>query len=333
MSEDATVGPFASAGDGRICQRCGHSLSGGADFCRSCGARYEESPTERLAAPPPAPPPAAPTVGAGLAGPRRRRASGPFIFLVGAIVLAGAGIAAALLLSGNDSSSTKTDFTRSNGVNAAGGGSSTSAPLASGSIEAGRYVQAGSFKFVADADKERRRLAAAGIDVDVVTSNSAQELYPGFQVLLGGPLQSSSEEAALLKSLHRNGVPSAFARPLSPAPPHAQLGDGTWTGKLEESSSSRPKLDRTLPLTFVTSEGGKKGTLIFLDINCVGDVQIEASSDPTLRFERSAGCFSGTWEVRPMGRRLMLTFLPPDSDVIVLGELHPARGRPRPTDY
>ncbi|MGE5281995.1 MAG: SPOR domain-containing protein [Chloroflexota bacterium] len=264
----------------------------------------------------------APAVGAGPAGPRRPRTSGPIIFLVGAIVLAAAGIAAALLLSGNDSSSTRTDLTRSNGVSAARGGSSTSAPLASGSIEAGRYVQAGSFKFVADADKERRRLAAAGIDVDVVTSNSAQELYPGFQVLLGGPLQSGSEEAALLKSLHRNGVPSAFARPLTPAPPHAQLGDGTWTGKLEESSSSRPKLDRTLPLTFVTSEGGKKGLLIFLDINCVAEVQTEPSTGPVLRFRRSSGCFAGSWTIRPSNGKLMLTFLPPDSDLIVLGELH-----------
>jgi SPOR domain len=322
MTEDATAGAATPAGDGRVCQGCGHSLSGGADFCRRCGTRYEEPPTERLAAPPPAPPPAAPTGGAGPEGAKRPRASGPLIFLAGAIVLAAAAVAAALLLTGNDSSSTTTVLTPGNGASTAGGSSSTSAPLASGSIEAGRYVQAGSFKFAPDAEKERRRLAGAGIDVDVVPSDSAQELYPGFQVLLGGPLQSGSEESALLKSLHRNGVPSAFARPLTPAPAHARLGDGTWTGKLEESSSSRPKLDRTLPLTFVTSEGGKKGMLIFLDISCVAEVEAEPSSGPILKFRRSAGCFSGSWQVRPAGRKLMLAFLPPDSDVIVLGELH-----------
>jgi hypothetical protein len=41
-----------------------------------------------------------------------------------------------------------------------------------------------------------------------------------------------------------------------------------------------------------------------------------------LKFGRTGGCFSGTWLVRPAGRKLMLSFLPPDSDVIVLGELH-----------
>lgn len=57
MSEDATVGPAAPAGGGRVCQLCGRSLLGGADFCRSCGARYEEPPTERVADLPPAPQP------------------------------------------------------------------------------------------------------------------------------------------------------------------------------------------------------------------------------------------------------------------------------------
>jgi hypothetical protein len=215
--------------------------------------------------------------------------------------------------------------TRSGGTSESGSASAATATLQSGSIEAGRYVQAGSFKFAADAGKERRRLAAAGIDVNVVPSEEAQELYPGFEVLLGGPLQSGSEEAALLKGLHDNGVPSAFARPLTPAPPappYNKLARGTWTGKLEESSTSHPKLDRSLPVTFVTSANGEEGTLVFLDINCVAELQAEPSAGPSLKFERSSGCFAGSWQVRPAGGELMLTFLPPDSDLIVLGELH-----------
>jgi hypothetical protein len=237
-------------------------------------------------------------------------------------LVAGGGIAAALLLSGNGGTSpTTTVVTRGGAAGEVEGGPVAEAAT-SGSIEAGRYVQAGSFKFARDAEKERRRLAAAGVDVKVVSSDSAQELYPGFQVLLGGPLRSGSEGALLLKSLRRNGVPSAFARPLTPAPPHGKLGDGTWTGKLEESSTSHPRLDRTLPVTFVTSEGGKEGLLIFLDINCIAELRAEPSPRPILRFERSAGCFAGSWQVRPAGRKLMLAFLPQGSDVIVLGELH-----------
>ncbi len=240
-------------------------------------------------------------------------------------MLAAAGIAAALLLSGPGGPSSTTVVTRSSGASGSGGASVTAAALPAGSIEAGRYAQAGSFKFAADAEEEGRRLADAGVDVDVVPSEEAQELYLGFQVLLIGPLHSGAEETALLKSLHRNGVPSAFARyltPALPAPPYSKLARGTWTGKLEESSSSHPKLDRTLPVTFVTSANGREGTLIFLDIDCVAELEAEPSAGPTLRFGRSSGCFAGSWRARPSGDKLMLTLLPPESDLIVLGELH-----------
>jgi hypothetical protein len=308
MSEGPTGGPAAPAVGGRVCQSCGQSLTAAAAFCRNCGARHEA--------------PAAAPLPDDRTARRFRKPSGAIVFLAFAIVLAAGGIAAALLLGGDSGSSpTTTVLTQSGPAGDPEGRPAAEAPI-SGSIEAGRYVQAGSFRFAADAENERRRLAAAGIEVDVVPSDSAQELYPGFQVLLGGPLQSGSEEALLLKRLHRNGVPSAFARPLTPAPPDAKLGDGTWTGKLEESSSSRPNLDRNLPLTFVTSEGGEKGMLIFLDINCVAELHAEPTSGPVLKFGRSAGCFSGSWQVRPMGRKLMLAFLPPGSDMIVLGELH-----------
>jgi hypothetical protein len=322
MSGGATVNPAMPTSGGRICQQCGQPLAVGAAFCRSCGARYEEPPAEQPTLPPLAPPPVTPTVADEATG--GRRPSGALVFLAIAIVLAMSGVATALLLSGNSGSSTTTVITRSGRASDSAGASAAAATLPSGSIEAGRYVQAGSFKFTADAEKERRRLASAGVDVVVVPSEEAQELYPGFQVLLGGPLHSDSEEAILLKRLHRNGVPSAFARPLMPAlpaPPYSKLARGTWTGKLEESSTSHPKLDRTLPVTFVTSANGKEGTLIFLDINCIAELQAEQSAGPALRFGRSSGCFAGSWRVRPSDGKLMLTLLPPDSDLIVLGEL------------
>ena len=229
MSEGPGADTAAARGGSRACPQCGQALAPSAAFCRNCGARYEESTIERIATPSP---PTAPSTEAGTAR-RRRGPSGAVVFLAVATVLAAGGIAAALLLSDNGgSSSTTTVVTQSNGTagEVEGGSAEASAP---GSIEAGRYVQAGSFKFVADAERERRRLATAGVSVEVVPSEEAQELYPGFEVLLGGPLRSGSEEALLLKRLHRNGVPSAFARPLTPAPPHGKLrgGDSTASSK------------------------------------------------------------------------------------------------------
>lgn len=294
----------------------------GAAFCRNCGARYEDPANEQIATPPPTVAPS--DVGGSADG--RGRPSGALIFLGVATILAAAAIAAAFLVSGNDSASTTTVVTQSGETSEPEGNPVAPAPAPGGSIEAGRYVQAGSFKFAADAEKERQRLAADGVDVYVVPSEGAQELYPGFQVLLGGPLHSGSEEADLLKQLHRNGVPSAFARPLTPAHAAAsntKLARGSWSGQLQESSTANPKLDRTLPVTFVTSPDGKEGRLVFLDIDCVAELQAEPGVGPTLKFERSSGCFAGTWQVRPSQGKLMLTYLPPDSDLIVLGEMHP----------
>ena len=239
MSEGAAVDRTASGG--RVCRRCGHSLPESASFCRNCGARYEKPPATQSAVARPAPPPLAPT-GDGDHVPARRRPSGPLVFLAVAIMLTVAGIAAALLLSGSGASSTTTVLTSGGGSSRSGGSSPTGITPA-GSIEAGRYVQAGTFKFAADAEKERRRLADAGIDVEVVPSEEAQELYPGFQVLLGGPLRTGSAERSLLKKLHHDGVPSAFARPLTPAraaPPYSKLARGTWKGKLKRAAPAAP---------------------------------------------------------------------------------------------
>jgi hypothetical protein len=327
MTEGAAGEPSGPVGGGRTCPRCGNSVAASAAFCRSCGARYEEPPPERAAPAPPDPPPVALPPSGGEPVGAHRRPSGAILFLATAIVFAAAGITAAILLSGNGGSSTTTVVTTEADVTDSGAGAAAAAPAPTESIDAGRYVQAGSFKFLADAEKERNRLAADGIDVEVVPSEEAQELYPGFQVLLGGPLRSGSEETLMLRRLHGNGVPSAFARhltPALPAPVYSELARRTWTGKLEESSTSRPRLDRSLPATLTMSSSGKEGTLVFLDVDCVAELAAEPSAGPTLRFGRSSGCFAGSWQLRLSEGKLILTLLPQGSDVIVLGELHPA---------
>jgi SPOR domain len=322
--------PGGGTADARTCPRCGRPMAPTASFCRSCGARYEEptpAPAPAPAAPPPAPEPAGSTKG--------RRSAAGLVFLALAIVLAGAGIAAAIALSGSGGSSSTTVLTvreqpTDEGTGELGATSDDGdAPTATaGAVEAGRYIQAGSFKFLDDAEAERERLAGEGIDVQVVSSETAQELYPGFQVLLAGPLQAGSEEALLLKQLHRHGVPSAFARDLTPA---AELHgydvlEGTWTGWLEESSTSRPRLNRKLHLTLAMDPGGRGGMMVFLNVECV--FRLTAAGPPTgasFSFDQESDCIgSGTWRLRPSEGGLTLTLLPPDSDLIVLGTLEPA---------
>ncbi len=305
------------ADDGRNCLNCGQRLAPGAAFCRRCGTRYEEPATP----PAPAPPKA-----------RRRTA----LWVAGAIILAGAGAAAAILIASGGSSSSTTVLVGSDGTTAAGSGdveTEAAAETAGGptepaadTVEAGRYVQAGSFKTVSHAEEERERLAAAEIDVQVVASDGAEQLYPGFQVLLAGPFEADGQEAATVKALQTNGVPSAFARGLSPA---AEISGpaataGLWSGTLDRSSGEHPSLTGSLPVTLQMNSDGRAGVLEFEDGDCSDDVILSEATATTLSYTQSRPCAaSGDILIRPAGDVLMLSLLPSDSDVLVLGKLSP----------
>lgn len=308
-----------SGGDGRECAGCGAVLAPGAVFCRSCGAKYEvpaPEATSRRDAPAPH-------------GARRNRTA---LWVGAAIVLAAAGAALAILVaSGGGSSSTtvvvdgETTTTVREEETESGEGEPEGDPI-SGAVEAARYVQAGSFKTVANAEVERERLAAAGIDVAVVPSDDAEELYPGFQVLLGGPFSTGSAEAATVKALEKNGVPSAFGRPLSPA---LEVGDpagiaGSWSGALDRSSGDFPKLNGSLPVSLELDSDGRTGTLEFESENCRDELTLRETTAATLSYARSEECAaSGNLLVRPAAGELMLSVLPLDTDALVLGSLSP----------
>lgn len=313
-----------SNGAARECANCGQALAPGAAFCRSCGAKYEAGPVGSATVPrPPGPagPPSPPS-------PRRSRTP---IWAGGAIVLAGAGAALAILLSSGGGSSSTTVLVNSGektatAADTAAATSESAGQPAAGSIEAGRYVQAGSFKTVPHAETERERLAAAGIDVRVVPSDNAEEFYPGFQVLVGGPLTSASEEASMIKALHGAGVPSAFARDLSPA---SEVGDpdeiaGRWSGVLDRSSGEHPNLNGPLPVSLEIDSDGNTATLEFEEAGCRDELTLAETTATTFDYAQGRPCAAaGDLLVRPTGGQLMLSLLPFDSDALVLGSLSP----------
>jgi hypothetical protein len=232
----------------------------------------------------------------------------------------GAGAAVALLLAaGGDSSSTTTVLRRTTTTPAP-----PAPPPVGGSIEAGRYVQAGTFQTPSHAETERLRLAGQGIEVEVVPSDEAQELYPGFQVLLRGPLLSAAEETTMLKSLHQNGVPSAFARGLTPAAPgEAEEIAGGWTGEVERTIGEDPKLDGTLPATVSIAADGTAGSLDFPTLGCRSSLSLVSSTGYTVSYEQNPACAAGeTITVRLDGDQLMLTLLSPSTDSFALGTLN-----------
>ena len=251
------------------------------------------------------------------------------------LLVAGAAAVAIVLLGGGDSKQTQASPRDASTVPAttaaptrtgeAGAGSEAAAPTASaGTIGAGRYVQAGSFRTVPGAEAERQRLEDDGIRVMVVESDQAQELYPGFQVLLGGPFPSPGPERSLVRRLHGDAVPSAFGRSLSPAAEIAgpEAIAGRWAGTLERSGSSRPALDGPLPVTLTAPADGQSATLDFGGLHCEVDLSLRAATAVSLTYGQEGGCVGGGgWRLRPSGEGLSLVLLPPDSETIVLGSL------------
>lgn len=290
----------------RHCGHCGAVLAPTATFCRHCGNRYE---------PPPPPRP-------------RGTPSRALIVAAVAIVLTGAGAAIAIILSagGADSTTTVVEGGGAGGTQAGSDATtSSSGQSAPGSVSPGSYVQAGSFKFNQSARAEQGRLAGQGVTVEVLPSELAQELYPGFEVLLVGPLSGAREGKEVARTLHRKGVPSAFVRSLTPAAEVDQAAaGGRWTGSLTESSAEHPNRNRSLAVSLTVNSDGGAGVLDLPKLSC--QISLSAAPAPgpySLEFDQQAGgCLgSGTWHVRPSASELTMTMLPRGTDIIILGSL------------
>lgn len=301
----------------RFCRECGARLGPGAAFCRSCGTAVDG---EAVAAP---------------EEPRRQRRGRAVLLVALAALLLGAGAGAAVLLAGGGDSNQETTAetdpatipestttpTRTEEATAA-----AEPPAAAvGTIGAGDYVQAGSFRTLAGAEAERERLEAEGVRVIVVESDQAQELYPGFQVLLAGPFTGAGAERAALRRLRDQGVPSAFTRALSPARgitgPEAIAGE--WAGELERTGGSQQDLEGPHRVTLSADAEGRTARLDFEDLHCELDLTLSEAGEVSLAYGQEGKCVGeGEWRLRPDGDEISLVLLPPDTEIIVLGTLY-----------
>jgi zinc-ribbon domain len=301
----------------RRCPSCGEALAPNANFCRTCGTRY--SP------PAAAKPQAGPQPSAAARAPEPISRRGRVAIVIGAVILLiGAGVAVAILLGSGGGPSTTTVVQRTEAPAAERVADSEAKAGSSGPIEPGLYVQAGSFQTLVHAEAERERLAAQGVDVEVVSSDQAEELYPAFQVLLGGPIRSHAAQAGLLRDLHRNGVPSAFAREVTPATDGggAPAAAGTWGGQLERTSSEDPKLNGPMPATLSLGPNGTTGSLDLTSIGCRSDLSLVSKASQVLGYSQEPACAgAGTVWIRPLEDELMLTLPSPSTNAFSLGTL------------
>lgn len=212
---------------------------------------------------------------------------------------------------------------------ATGTASSSDAPVETseepvGSIPAGLYVQAASFRSKVDAETERRRLEGFGARVSVADSDQAEELYPGFQVLIAGPFSDGAERRSLLRVLHEHGAPTAFARSLSPARsisgPEAM--EGRWTGTLEVSGFTHSRRNGNFAATLETNSDVSEVELRIPARHCSIGLSLARVSQLTVSFAQDRNCLGGgEWVARPEGGSVALTLLPPGAGIIVVGRL------------
>lgn len=190
-------------------------------------------------------------------------------------------------------------------------------------LTAGRYVQAGSFRSPEGAQREVDRLVSKGIDAEAVPADWADELLPGFQVLLVGPLATSGEEVEALRQLEDANV-AGFGRDLTPSGelPGPVAAAGSWSGDLEQSYLRGARSPRTYRVDFTLAPDGESGTVDYPGRGCHGSLTLSEESGFSLAYSESiesGGCRAGgVWHLRPEGTLITTVRLYEDFDVQVM---------------
>jgi len=342
------------------CASCGSGLAPGARFCRNCGAAVEQTEVAREGdhVPLEGELPSCPGCGAPIVSGARfchtcgesadtpepvstSRTRGPLLALVafGVCLLVGGMIAGgAYLLSRDDSGEEAVagphvtpvgGTTQQGGEDTRIGSTDTGTDEPEGSsaelspLIPGRYIQAGSFRSSAGAQREVDRLIGEGIDVEAVPADWASELLPGFQVLLVGPLATGSEESGALRRLEDAGV-AGFGRDLTPSEAlfGSAMAAASWSGSLEQSYLRGDRPPKTYRVDFSLSAGGEGGTVDYPVQGCRGSLALQEDDGYSLAYAESiesGGCrVGGVWHLRPEGSEITAVRLYDDLDVQVM---------------
>lgn len=321
--------PPPSAGS-RRCPTCAAPALVGASFCHSCGAPLEGRDTWVGAAadraPAAAAPPSAPAAEDRRRHPLRPVAAVAACLLVGALVAAGAYLATRDGDSGGAGGAT--------GASSGGGAEreevppKPQAPPRESELVPGRYVQSGSFRSLEGAEEEVARLRGHGIDVFAIPADQVDELLPGFQVLLVGPLAGAAEERRVVRELERAAV-SGFGRDVTPSVELSgpSSAAGAWSGEVEQSSLRGAARPTTYPVDVTIAAGGETGTVDYPEDECGGTLTLIEDDGYSLAYAETVEygpCIrGGVWHLRPTAEGMKAVWLHDSRDIMVEGTLSP----------
>ncbi len=206
-------------------------------------------------------------------------------------------------------------------------GASASANAAS-SFAIGNYVQLGSFRTRSAAETLAAQLATkAGIDAQVVGSDTVADLIPDFYVVLAGPLDRA-EGRRVARAARDGGVNDGFVRALHPdtgeAGP-ADLAGSVFSADLRQTSAKTPSLNKQIPTTLTFSGSGRSGNVTYGIPACSGSLTFVDAAGPVLRYREhitSGTCTDdGIWTLRRHDGRLGATWRRADREYFVSGWL------------
>lgn len=336
------------------CPSCGAPAAPDAVFCRACGERLPGASPDHRPLPPP---PAAPTAGRldlpppTPPRPEPPRGGGPgrVIAAVLACLALGAAVAGgAYLLIREDSSSDEAvalpvvpagDLLDDTGTDPStepppepqpepadeqAPTTEPEEPTQLSELTPGRYVQAGSFRTPDGAQEEVERLVGEGVAAYAIAAAEANELLPGFHVLLVGPLSGSREERLAIRELEQAQV-SGLGRSLTPSASLAgpEAAAGTWEGSFEQSHLRGSRGPSTYGIEIEIAADGESGTVEYPGRDCQGSLTLIEDSEYSLAYAESiesGPCpAGGVWHLRPEGTELTAVRLHEDLQIFVHG--------------
>jgi hypothetical protein len=197
-----------------------------------------------------------------------------------------------------------------------------------GDFTPGSYVRLASMRRRAAAEHLAGLLSDRGVPARVINSDEVEELFPGFAVVVSGPVRSKARARTLIRRAKGLEITDAVQVPLSPAsggPIDVSGLNGAWRGTLSQAGAARAEDNRQLATAITFAAGGRRARIRYPGVPCSGDLSF-VRTDGAIAVYSQRITFGdcpqgGTWMLRLRDSRLAGTWRRQDAPMFIAGYL------------